>query len=274
MSRHLLPNNLTKKELYKFVAQNENLIINAKKSQLKKADGITAGLLYINDKGEITTKADMQQSELDPTRLKVSAVINTTNWFDSYADVHIPGLWKKSLTDNKKSGFYLLNMHRYDFEDVIAESCAGMTKNLSWKELGLDYSGVTEALIFNGIINQDRNEYMFGQYQKKYVKQHSVGMRYVKMLTCIDDEDYPVQKENWDKYIDEVANKDDAEEYGIFWAVLEAQIIEGSAVLFGANSITPTLETSLMGTKNEPPAGTQDEPPFDLMKAIKETTFI
>ena len=89
------------------------------------------------------------------------------------------------------------------------------------------------------------------------------------MVTCINDDDYPVQKENWDKYIEMVANRADAEADGYFWAILEAQIIEGSAVLFASNCVTPTLETTLLGTKNEPLTSTQEEPPFDLMKAIK-----
>ena len=119
---------------------------------------------------------------------------------------------------------------------------------------------------------------MFDQYRKGYVKQHSVGMRYVKMVTCINDEDYPVQKENWDKYITMVANRADAEASGYFWAVLEAKVMEGSAVLFGSNCMTPTAlvedyDDNSESTKNQPPPGTGNEPPFDLSKALLETKF-
>lgn len=273
--RHLIPDGLTGKALFDFLVKNEGLIFHAKKSIIKHADECYCAPLYVNEKGQLISKAEIQETQIDPTKLKVVAVINTTNWFDSHCDVHIPGLWKKSLSDNKKSGFYLLDSHQRGFPDVIAEGCQGEAKTMSWKDLGLPIIGTTEALVFTGIIEQDRNEYMFGQYQKGYVKKHSVGMRYLKMVTCIDDEDYPVQKENWDKYIEMVANKDDATASGYFWAILEAQVIEGSAVLFASNCVTPTLETGILGTKTEPPLSTQNQPPpFDLMKAIKETKFI
>jgi hypothetical protein len=58
------------------------------------------------------------------------------------------------------------------------------------------------------------------------------------------------EKENWDKYIGKVANVEQAEEEGYFWAVTEAKIVEGSAVLFGSNRVTPTLSNNK----------TQDEP--------------
>jgi hypothetical protein len=280
--KSIIPHNIEGKDLFDFLVKNEALIFHAKKSQVKKADGVFSAPLYIDDKGNLVTKEEVQQSQVDPNRLKVVAVINTTNWLDSHGDVHIPGIWKKSLSDNKKAGFYLLKSHKRDFEDVIAEGCKGFTKKLSWAELGVDIPGVTEALIFDGIVEKDRNEYMFEQYLKKRVKKHSVGMRYVKMLTCINSDDYPVQKENWDKYIEMVANREEAEADGYFWAILEAQVVEGSAVVFGSNTVTPTIEASILqgkndseeGTNNQPPNGTEDEPPvFDLDRAINETKF-
>ncbi|MES2004333.1 MAG: hypothetical protein V4450_07415 [Bacteroidota bacterium] len=274
MSKNLIPEGLTGKALFDFLVKNEQLIIHAKKSQIKKADECVTAPLYINNKGTLVSKDELTETQVDPTKLKVVAVINATNWYDSHGDVHIPGLWKKSLYDNRKTGFYLLNSHRRGFEDVITDGCKAEARSMTWYELGLDLTGNTEALIFTGVIEQKRNEYMFGQYKEGYVKKHSVGMRYIKIVTCINDDDYPVQKENWDKYIEMVANRDVAEESGYFWAVLEAQVVEGSAVVFASCDPTPTMETSLLGTKTEPLIGTLDQPPFDLMKAISETQFI
>lgn len=271
MKPAIIPNDLTGKSLFDFLVKNEALIIHAKKSEIKKADSIICAPLFIDSKGQLVDKQEEIITQIDATKLKVLAVINTTNWLDSHGDVHIPGLWKKSLADNKKNGFYLLRSHGRDFEDVIAEECTGLTKNMSWKDLGFSATGVTEALIFDCVIDKDRNNYMFGQYQKGYVKKHSVGMQYVKMVTCIDDEDYPVQKENWDKYIEMVANRKEAEDEGYFWAILEAKVIEGSAVLFASNSMTPTymVEEMTDGTKNEPDATTQEEPQFNLSEHLK-----
>lgn len=261
--KNIIPKDLTGKDLFSFLTKNEALIFHAKKSTVKYADEAYYVPLFVNDKGEMVSKADMTETQIDPTKLKVVCVINTTNWLDSHGDVHIPGIWKKSLSDNKRAGFYLLDSHQKGFANVIAEGCAAATKNMSWKDLGMDVPGISEALVFTAIVEQERNPYMFTQYQKGYVKKHSVGMRYVKMVTCIDDDDYPVQKENWDKYIEMVANRAEAEAEGYFWAILEAQCIEGSAVLFASNTVTPTLETSLLGTKNEPLQSTQNEPPIN-----------
>lgn len=276
----MIPKNLTGKALYDFVVKNEALIIHAKKSAVKFSDSVYAAPLYVNDKGEMVSKAELGETVVDPTKIKVVAVINTTNYYDSHGDVHLPNIWKKSISDNKKQGFYLLDSHQRAFDKVITEGCQAATKTMAWSELGITLSGTTEALIFTGIVEKERNPFMFDQYYKKYVKMHSVGMRYLKMCTCINDDDYPVQKENWDKFYPMVANKDDITS-GMFWAVLEAQIIEGSAVLFASNCMTPTIEVSDYddnnddGTdKQQPPVGTVVQPQFNIIEAIKKTTFI
>ena len=52
---------------------------------------------------------------------------------------------------------------------------------MPWSELGFNYPGNTQVLIFNAKILKDRNEYMAEQYAKGRVKNHSVGMRYVSL---------------------------------------------------------------------------------------------
>jgi len=244
MKPAIIPSNLTGKSLFEFLVKNESLIIHSKKSEIKRSDNITFSTFFIDEKGELVSKANVVETQVNPNQIKAVVVINTTNWYDSHGDVHIPGIWKKSLSDNKKNGFYLLDNHNRGFEDVIADECKAEAKPMAWKDLGIPVSGTTEALTFTAIIDKDRNPKMFDQYYKKYVKQHSVGMRYIKMVTCINDDDYPVQKENWDKYFPMVANQADCKEDGYFWAVLEAQIIEGSAVLFGSNCMTPTINVT------------------------------
>jgi hypothetical protein len=46
----------------------------------------------------------------------------------------------------------------------------------------------TEALVFNVEIDKDRNDFMFNQYAKGYVKEHSVGMRYVKLELAVNSD--------------------------------------------------------------------------------------
>ena len=151
MKPAIIPHDLTGKALYTFLVKNEALIFHAKKSEIKIADASTSQTFFINEKGALVSKAQVTETNVDPTKIKVVVVINSTNWFDSHGDVHIPGLWKKSLADNKKNGFYLLKIHQATFEGVIGENCEGVAKSISWKELEIDLPGTTEALVFTGI---------------------------------------------------------------------------------------------------------------------------
>jgi hypothetical protein len=103
-----------------------------------------------------------------------------------------------------------------------------------------------EVLVYEAVIKKERNEEMFKQYLNGWVLNHSVGMRYLKMLFCYDnsESEYSQNKENYDKYISQILNKDDVKEY--FWAVLEAKNIEASAVVKGSNFLTPVLSIDII----------------------------
>ena len=137
--------------------------------------------------------------------------------------------------------------------DSVNDGLKAYVENIGWNKLGFKYAGETQALIFETQIKKDRNEFMFNQYRKGYVLNHSVGMRYVKMFLCIDSNEptYSSEKSNWDKYYQIVANKEVADEKGYFWAVTEAKVIEGSAVVKGSNFATPTLEIEIEENKTE-----------------------
>lgn len=229
----------TKKELFDYVVQNEEYILEEKKAEMKKADGFDFVVVTNKSFNGVTSKEDL----LNKDSIDVTAIINTTNIMDSHMDVHIKGLWDKSLSENKRIKHLQEHVRKFDHIISDKEDLKAYVKNYSWRELGYDADGYTQALVFESKVKKERNPYMHEQYAKGNVDNHSVGMNYVKMLTCINDEDYPVQKENWDKYYPEIINKETAEKSGIFWAVLEAKCIEGSAVVDGSNPITPTINT-------------------------------
>lgn len=270
-----IPDNLTGKELFDFLVKNKALLEKAKKEESKEADAITIFSSYcVNQKGDIT-KADASGEEIpaDASSMEAVLIINTTNLMDSHSDVHIPGIWKKSLQETKE--FYHIQEHEWAFDKVISDQVKALTKKYSWRDLGYDADGVTEALVFISKISRERNPFMFDQYRKGYVKNHSVGMRYVRIKMCINDESYPEEYANWVDYIDEVVNRDMAEAKGYFWAVLEAKIVEGSAVVRGSNWITPTqsitASSKAESTEQRPLISTEEQPHhFDLDKAIKE----
>lgn len=253
-----IPENLTDKALFNWLIQNKSMLVAAKKAALKEADGFPT--LYVNKNGDIV-KADASDLDADVTKLDAQLIINTTNYFDSHSDVHIPGLWKKSLNDTVDH--YLCKEHVMSFENIISENIKAYTKKFSWKDLGYNANGVTEALVFDAVIEKDRHPFMFNQYKKGYVKNHSVGMRYVKIFLAINDEDYKEEFSTWNTYVDDIINRADAEASGYFWAITEAKVVEGSAVVRGSNKITPvySIQSSKQSsTAKQPPEGTEKQP--------------
>ncbi len=228
----------TKEEMFKALRENKETLIAQKKMKTKEADSVCCVYVPKNSKGE-TIKAEVDISSIN--ELKMDLVINTTNVMDSHSDVHMKGIWNKSIKEQKN--LYLLQEHAMSFKNIITDDVNASTKEMSWKDVGASFTGKTEALIFSVNVEKDRNPFMFETYAKGFVKNHSVGMRYIKIDLAMNSEAEwdKEEKEIWDKYISDVANKEDAEAQGYFWAVTEAKIIEGSAVPVGSNKFTPTL---------------------------------
>lgn len=247
-----LPAFANKSELFKFLKENKAALIAEKKYSIKHGDCVQHIVLN-EDATEPIIKSISKPEEFTGKEVKASVVINTTNIMDSHNDVHLPGLWSKSLKETKL--LYLLEEHKMSFRNIISDDVKATTKTFTWKELGYDAPGTTQALVFITTIDKTRNEYMFDQYLKGRVKNHSVGMNYVKLdLALNSDERYDqVEREVWYKYINEIVNKEQVEAQGFFWAVTEAKVIEGSAVPIGSNIITPVLS---LEEKDEPPYGT------------------
>ena len=244
---------VSKEDFFRYIKDNKSKIVSEKKSAIKYADAIDFINVKAIEKSEFAIKENMSMDISDDGIITRNLVINTTNYMDSHLDVHIPNLWKKSISENPTT--YLLKSHLRDFEYVITDSAIPYVKNMNWTDLGLNSEGKTQALIFKAEISRERNEFMYEQYLKGYVKQHSVGMKYINIFFCVNSDDryFIEEKKNWDKYYNEIVNKEIADKEMCFWAVTEAKLIEGSAVLFGSNPITPAL------SKNKS-SYTQDEP--------------
>lgn len=239
----MIPEFATKDALFKWLNTNKNLVMAQKKSTLKQADSF----LFIGNDNLTITKVDVSLADAD--NIEVKSIINTTNLYDSHGDVHIDGLWNKSLSANKQR--YLVKQHDFSFEGITSYNVKGVAKTYTWKELNYpQYKGTTQALEYISIIDKDDETKMFGRYIAGKVNQHSVGMQYVKMALAIDQKKYAGEKAVWDKYFNDIANKEDAEEAGYFWAITEAKDIEGSAVVRGSNFVTPTQSVSAKQVKS------------------------
>lgn len=249
----MIPRELTKrKDRLDWLVANKDTLIAQKKAETKHADAISVAMPVVK-----TVKAVGEDGVAN-----VTVIINTTNFVDGHKDVHMPGLWKKSLQENKM--VMHLQEHQMAFDKIIADGddLSPYTKEFSWRELGYDYEGKTEALVFESKVRRDRNPFMFAQYVDGRVKNHSVGMQYVKLLLAVNDEDYGAEYEAWEKYYPAIANKDAVGDF--FWVVKEAKVIEGSAVPIGSNTATPTLDIK------EPPQGTPHEPAEATLDELRE----
>lgn len=245
-----------------------------KKSVCKHADPFA--YRYEAPSKDVAVKEVGVSLENSSSNLLVKAIINTTNLMDSHDDVHFPGLWKKNLGESKF--WYHCQEHEMTFKGIISDEVTAYTKTYAWSDLGESYEGNTQALKFDSIVSPTRNEFMHDQYKRGYVRNHSVSMYYVKILFCVNSKDkiWAEEKANWEIYRSGVANGKCADEKGMFWAVLEAKIREGSAVPAGSNWVTPTESVteakheaahSSTSNKIEPPAGTRDQ--IQIIKQIK-----
>ena len=245
----------TQKELFDFLFKNKKELTAQKKAVTKYADCVTLDPVVVYEKPTEAAKGEQENDGAMFDTLRVVVIINTTNFMDCHNDVHLPGIWSKSLAENKM--IMHVQEHEMEFEKIISDgkNLKAYTRTYTWKELGYNYPGVTEGLTFDSTIERKRNEFMLNQYKNGWVRNHSVGMRYVKLDMAINDEDYPNEYEAWKKYYPQIANQERADEKGYFWYVTEAKCVEGSAVPLGSNSATPTMSVEEIDEpQNEPPS--------------------
>lgn len=277
-----IPDTITnKKDLFSWLVTNKKMLISQKKSEIKRADAVynTPVPVFKNENIQKTFGITKTIEDSD-TLIQRVCVINTTNWYDSHGDVHIDGLWKKSLQENPVN--YLVQEHDFSFKGIISEEVDARAIKYTWGEIGYSQlQGSTQALVFNTKIDSIRNPYMFEQYKLNRVRNHSVGMRYMDLMLAINDEDWKEEFAVWNKYYDRIANKEDVDDAGFFFAILQAKVIEGSAVVRGSNTATPTLNNKFQDAdtfNDEPPNdGTQQRAPEDnwnLLTAINDTNFL
>ncbi|WP_156907020.1 hypothetical protein [Epilithonimonas caeni] len=238
----------------KWLVENQALLKAQRRSEPKKSDGMSFGFtsFAVNEKGErLKAESDDTGNPIeDKGVLKVKCIINATNILDSHRDLHIPGLWKKSLTEKKL--IYLCKEHNLTFEGIISDEITAYTQNYTFAELGYpEYEGSAECLVFDAIIRKSRNEYMYDQYKQGFVRNHSIRMEYVKEYFCMRESfaegeaSYTDYIDHWNKYAPMCANQDDLDSVNWFYAVVEAKIKdEGSAVVKGSCFTTPTIELS------------------------------
>ena len=249
----------TKDELFDALRESNKIIIDSKKcvvyKSIDKGCGVTLRPLTA-DKFETTDKA----VKFDSNYWYI--VMNTTNILDSHKDLHIPGLWNKSVKERQNKN-YIVDSHELSLKATIAkkEYVELILLNTTFSKIGINYDGNTQALIYkvakNKIIDEKAKQWL----ESGDEIQGSVRMQYEEINLAMNstnpnDAEY---KKLFDDYIDVIANKKDIdEEISYFWVVKRAKnTYESSLVLFGSNSSTGTISET-KDNNYEPSSDTQN----------------
>lgn len=248
----------------KFIQENLEELIAIKKAEYKtKSEPLITKELF---EKEFTPQIE----DITGDFIEVKTVINTTNVIDSHLDLHMPEIWNKTVKDNPFS--HHLKQHENKFESVISKKARSFNETMNFKDLGLNIDFSTVANMNQFTMQRSKMPFMFDAYVNGDVEQHSVGMMYVNLDIAYYDEDSEKQMDFFNEMKAKAINPEVADEYGYFWVVYEAKKREGSAVVFGSNSITPTLYVknyepgSSSTRKNEPSNDTR------LLEAIESLT--
>ena len=233
-----------KEDLFKALRTNATKLIDVKKSNIFKSSekGSAVKQTILPSVIDETTKAELNFKED-----YIYPVINTIGFLDSHNDVHIKGIWNKSVKEQTGKIHYVAD-HDLSISSIITwkSDVKMLIKDIDWQSVGKPYQGQTQALIFEIPENKIRLDVAKQMIQEKLDVENSVRMRYMDIKLCYnsDAEEDKEFKKNYDKYYPQIVNKDDFENIAYFYAVLQAMIVdEGSMVVNGSNSATRVLQT-------------------------------
>lgn len=231
---------IDKSEMFEWLKVNKTEIINLKKSAVKFSDPMSC--LYKVEKTVVKSLAPKEAIKFGDY---VYPVINTTNYLDSHDDVHIDGIWNKSVKEQQGNVYFVVD-HKLEVDKIISRQneVEMMVEPMTWKDLGFDLEGSTQALIFKALLTDRSLKAAFDSLKENDPVQYSVRMQYVTLFMAVNSTDsgYKEEYSAWNKYYQNISNKQKVDDQGFFFAVTDAKIYkEGSMVLAGSNDATRTL---------------------------------
>lgn len=230
-----------KELMFKELAQNQELIIDAKKAEVYKS--VDKGLQIVTGQKEIQKAIESESNKgLKFDNDYYYFVVNSANILDSHDDMHVDGNWNQTVK-SLQGKTYLVFDHSLKRGDIIAmrKDIEMLTAKIPFSLLGKSYDGETYCLIYkvakNKIVNKEAKDWL----EDGHELEASVRMQYVKIEPAYNstNTEYAKQKATYDEYYPLIANKDDFENIEYFWVIKEAKnVYESSLVLFGSNSAT------------------------------------
>lgn len=274
-----VPENLIGKELFAFLMANKMLLINQKCSFPVKSDPGNFPYSISKSKKAPVKKALGEQSVIidDNGEVDIVAIANASNFIDSQMDLLLPDCWKKTIKESGPAGknrIWHLKNHKQNTDGVVGKITSLYSQDYSLVDLGLNMVGTTQCLVMESTVKEALDDKCFDMYSDKMINQHSIGLQYVKMDLAINDPNYPVEFDIWNKYFAQIINKDIATQCGYFWVIYEIKLLEVSAVLWGANELTPCIDDEDDMEegygKNKPPKGTKHKEPGITTQSVSE----
>jgi|ERR1700744_45747 len=260
----------SQEEMFLALKANEAKIIGLKKAQTYKSceKGQIAFLNLDISRIESQIKADFEIKDDH-----IYPVISTTRFMDSHKDVHFDNCFAKTVPEQQGKVHYALD-HKLQFDTIAAwpKDVSMFISPLDWSMVGKNYFGKTEALIFAIKKSNVRPDVLDAIENRKADFENSIRMGYDKIKLGINstNKDLKENKDYFDRRINEIANRDQAEKDGYFWGVEELRIHkEGSLVVAGgSNSATGIII-------NDPSKGSQynNEPNPQDSSTVSKISF-
>jgi hypothetical protein len=261
----------TKEELFAELKANKDLIIDAKKSEIYKSC----------DKGQsiVSKSLDLLQFSEQNKAIKIDDnfyyfAVNSTRILDSHDDLHVDGIWKKSVQEIQGKNYFVED-HELEISKVITrkEHIEIFTAKVPFSLIGKSYQGNTEILVYKIAKNQIKNDKVKEWLESGDSIECSVRMQYVTILLALDSNnpEDATEKKNYDDYVDLIANKSDFEYIPYFFVIKEAKNVkESSLVPFGSNSATGVVQNKIEKNEADPITSETIEPLEDTHNKANE----
>ena len=251
---------LSKELMFADLKANKELIIKEKKANIYKSCDKGVGIIAKSLRLEAT-----KETFKDDNSYYIA--VNTTNVLDSHGDLHVKGIWNKTVKEQQQQNYLLLD-HKMEMGSVAVkkEHVEMFLADIPFSSVGKTFAGNTQALIYkvskDNVINPIAKEWL----ESGDDIEASVRMQYVNVELAMNSEDKRDKAElkTFNDNIGNIANKSDFEDLTHFWVVKEAKNLgESSLVLMGSNSSTgviePLKDTQSINIEDEPLKDTQEE---------------
>ncbi len=257
----------TKREMFVALKASKDEILSHKKSQVYKS--CEKGGEVSRSLNQTITKGigGLEKGFIYP-------VISNTYYMDSYKDVHITNSMNRTVEQQKGKVHYILN-HQLQVGKIIAypQHVEMLLKDVAWRDLGKDYDGTTQALLFKTNLQSYSPEDAVKAIEAELPVQGSISMRYfdIKMAIDSDAPEHKEEKIEYDLHINKIANKEDVLEDGFFFPVYELGIEkEGSMVVLGANDATEIEYNSGSSKQDTHKGASEQDTQFNVSNAIQK----